>query len=199
MLQNHLQRTFYVKIFRSLDSLPEGRHIDMLIGRVLKEYFSMYINISGLFAGFQSFVITTFVENDHLQRLQEAAVFMYMLSFGCNICACLTAVVAHNALIGGMFDRRMICINKLCAVWIAFAILFYITSFLIHTYQTYRYTSQYFVMVFVLIGTNTVIIGKTLLFTEYTKTYQSQDILDNIRNVLDIQSNVEQYTNTIAV
>lgn len=137
--------------------------------KVLKEYFSTFINISGLFAGFQSFVINEYVSSEHLSFLQKKAVLLLMLSFGSNICACLTSFISHNAIVGGVYTDWFIWVNIMCVVWIVSAIVFYICSFIIFTYHTFIYTMPFFTITLVLTSLSGLVITVFFGIVEYKK------------------------------
>jgi len=142
---------------------------DELKPKVLKDYFSTFISISGLFAGFQSFVINEYVSNDDLSFLKKKAVLLLMLSFGSNICACLTSFISHNAIVGGVYRDWFVWVNILCVLWIVSAIVFYICSFIIFAYHTFVNTIPFFTIILVLTCLSGLIITVFLGIVEYSK------------------------------
>lgn len=157
---------------------------------VLKEYFSTFISISGLFAGFQSFVINEYVSSGDLSFLQKKAVLLLMLSFGSNICACLTSFIAHNAIVGGMYQDWYIGVNITCVFWIISAIVFYISSFLIFTYHTFLDVMPFFKIILILTGINGLFITWFMIVVEWKKfTIEKNDRMDKIKEVVEVSHN----------
>lgn len=164
---------------------------DELKPKVLKEYFSTFISIAGLFAGFQSFVINEYVSSDNLTFLQKKAVLLLMLSFGSNICACLTSFIAHNAIIGGVYADWFLWVNMTCVFWIISAIVFYVISFLIFAYHTFISTMPFFKITLILTGVSGLLIGIFFVITEFKKwNLEAKTRNEKIRRVLsDVKNN----------
>lgn len=169
--------------------------------KVLKEYFSTFISISGLFAGFQSFVINEYVSSEHLSFLQKKAVLLLMLSFGSNICACLTSFISHNAIVGGVYEDWFVWINILCVVWIVSAIVFYICSFIIFAYHTFLTTIPFFIITLVLTGLSGMVITVFFGIVEYKKwTLKPGERSIEIKRVLrDINDDIINDTNRLTI
>ena len=169
--------------------------------KVLKEYFSTFINISGLFAGFQSFVINEYVSSEHLSFLQKKAVLLLMLSFGSNICACLTSFISHNAIVGGVYADWFVWVNIMCVFWIVSAIVFYICSFIIFTYHTFIYTMPFFTITLVLTGLSGLVITVFFGIVEYKKwTLDTDERNIKIKRALgDIKDDTNNDNNRLTI
>lgn len=101
---------------------------------ILRKYFQKFIEISGLFAGFQSFVIVI----DEIKDKYDIQLTLMMISYCSNISVCLTSLISYNLIIGGVYKSWLINVNLYCACMFFFSMLTYYTSFMILIYNHYQ-------------------------------------------------------------
>ena len=145
---------------RSWEDLP-----DKYKAVVLKSYSESLVSISGLFAGFQSFVI----ENNRNEHGKPLPLFLLMISFGLNITICLISLINQNFLNAGIYTKQLINVIIASLVLFVISVCAFYGSLILFTFDIFYDTQSYYVIILFQSGVSIVLMITYLLIIEKMK------------------------------
>lgn len=145
---------------RSWEDLPENYK-----ALVLKSYTESLVTVSGLFAGFQSFVI----ENTRNEHRKPLPLFLLMVSFGLNIAICLISLMNQNFLNAGIYTKKLINVITLSLVMFVISVCAFYGSLILFTFDIFHDTQYYYVIILFQSGLSIVLMITYLLIIEKIK------------------------------
>jgi len=91
---------------------------------VLKNNFQKYSEITGLFVGFQSFVLTI----DIIDKTDYVPILLMCMSFFFNLIVFFVSTISYTSIMGGMYEDYYSVVNTGCVYTILFTSLSYYVS-----------------------------------------------------------------------
>ena len=136
---------------------------------IIKSYSESMVSITGLFAGFQSFVI----ENNRNEHNNALSLFLLMSSFGMNITICLISLINQNQLNAGVYNDNLIKVIYLSVASFILSTCCFYASLLLYTFDIFLEEQNYYI--FILIQTS---ISVFCMFWYYFKLETSKCVYD---------------------
>lgn len=115
---------------------------------IIKSYSESMVSITGLFAGFQSFVI----ENNRNEHTNALSLFLLMSSFGLNITICLISLINQNQLNAGVYNDNLINVIYVSVISFVLSTCCFYISLLLYTFDIFLEQQNYYI--FILIQTS---------------------------------------------
>lgn len=101
-----------------------GEENELYQAVVLKNYFQKYAEITGLFSGFQSFVITL----DIVDKTDYVPTLLMCISFFFNLMIFFVSVISYTSIMGGVFELYYSKVNTMCVSMLICTTLSYYVS-----------------------------------------------------------------------
>jgi hypothetical protein len=141
---------------------------------VLKNYFRTFIDVTGLFAGFQSFVIVL----DISQAPHLLGISLLMFSFCNNVAICLTSLITYNLIVGGIYKEWFLYVYMYGVCLIFVSVCAYYTSCMLLFYRITMSEPDYFLYIISWTGFNNTLIIVYYLHTAWLKYNTDECIID---------------------
>jgi hypothetical protein len=132
--------TYLLNVDKSWTLLPDEYKY-----HILKSYNESLFNITGLFAGFQSFVIENSRKDG--ENTNQLSLLLLMISFGLNISTCLISLISLNLLNSGVYYPKLLHVNLVCVYSVIVSTCCFYTSLLIYTFDIFYNTELYYMII----------------------------------------------------
>jgi hypothetical protein len=148
--------------------IEQTTQTDIYRAIILKHYFEKYIDITGLFAGFQSFILTI----DIIDHTEYVPTMLVLLSFLTNMMVFFVSCITYTSITGGMLESYYESANVVCSISILVSTLIYYASMVYSMYDLFQAIDYYDYINTVIFAVS--VIMSTGVFLYYLKNVHSK-------------------------
>lgn len=127
-----------------VSTLEQTAQTDIYRAIILKHYFEKYIDITGLFAGFQSFVLTI----DIIDKTDYVPTILVLLSFLTNMMVFFVSCITYTSITGGMLEAYYETANVICSASVLLSVTLYYASMVYSMYDLFQSIDYYYTNTF---------------------------------------------------